>query len=75
MRLRRLSAAGAVLDDDQGIDTQQQHSVHVHEVGPYDSAGLRRQELLLRRAGAAGPRIDRGVMQDLPHRGRRYPVA
>jgi hypothetical protein len=29
----QVSAASAVLDDDQDIDAPQQHSVYVHEVG------------------------------------------
>ena len=42
---------------------------------PRGCRGLRGQELLPRRARPAGRGIDPGVMQDLPHRGRRDPVA
>ncbi len=52
----QVDATGAVLDDDQGVDAPQQHSVQVHEVGCEDAAGLRRQELLPGRAGPAGRR-------------------
>jgi hypothetical protein len=65
----QVDAAGAVLDHDQGIDTAEQHGVHVDEVGGNDAAGLRGQELLPRRAGAAGRGADPGIVQDLPHRG------
>ncbi len=41
----QVSAAGAVLDDDKGIDAPQQHGVRVYEVGCEDAAGLRGQEL------------------------------
>src|ERR1035441_9021176 len=60
--------AGAVLDDDQGIEAPQEHGIHVDEVGSEHAAGLRGQELLPRRAGAPGCGADPGVMQDLPHR-------
>jgi hypothetical protein len=55
---RQVSAADAVLDDDQGVDAAQQHGVHVDEVGREDAAGLRGQELLPRRAGP-GLALDR----------------
>jgi hypothetical protein len=71
----QVSAAGAVLDDDQGVDAPQQHGVRMDEIGREDAAGLRGQELLPGRARTAGRRIDPGVMQDLSHRGRRDPVA
>jgi hypothetical protein len=70
----QVSAAGAVLDDDQRVDAPQEHGVHVHEVSRQDAAGLRGQELLPGRAAAAGRGIDPGSVQDLPHRGRRDPV-
>src|SRR5690349_4949087 len=41
----------------------------MHEVGRDDGAGLRGQELLPGRAGAAWCRVDPGIMQDLPYRG------
>jgi hypothetical protein len=47
-------AAGAVLDDDQGVDAPEQHSVDVYEVGGQDAAGLGGQELLPGRASTAG---------------------
>ena len=50
----QVNAAGAVLDDDQGVDAAEQHRVHVDEVGPDDAAGLRGQELLPGRPRAAG---------------------
>ena len=50
----QLSAAGTVLDDDQGIDAPQQHGARVHEVCREDAAGLRGQELPPARAGPAG---------------------
>jgi hypothetical protein len=40
-----VSAAGAVLDDDQRVDAPQQHGIDVHEVGCEDAFGLRGQEL------------------------------
>jgi hypothetical protein len=49
-----VDAAGAVLDDDQGVEAPQENGVHVDEVGREDAAGLAGQELLPRRAGAAG---------------------
>jgi hypothetical protein len=64
-----VNAAGAVLNDDQGIDAPEEHGIHVHEVGRQDAAGLRLQELLPGRAGAAGRRVEPGIMQDLPDRG------
>jgi hypothetical protein len=70
-----MGAAGAVLDDDQGVDAPQQHGVNVHEVGGHHAAGLRGQELLPGRPGAAGRRADPGVVQDLPDRGRRDQMA
>src|SRR2546429_3971061 len=65
----QVGAAGAVLDDDQGIDAAQQHGAGVNEVGGEDAAGLGRQELLPGRPGAAGRRADSGVVQDLPDGG------
>ena len=65
----QVSPAGAVLDHDQRVDAPQQHGVHVDEVDGDDAAGLRGQELLPGRAGAAGRGIDPGIMQDLPDRG------
>jgi hypothetical protein len=52
-----VDAAGAVLDDDQGIEAPQEYGVHVEEVHGDDAAGLRGQELLLGRAvrRGAGP--------------------
>jgi hypothetical protein len=35
----QVGAAGAVLDDDQGVDAAQQHGVYVHEVDGEDAAG------------------------------------
>src|SRR5438132_3253825 len=64
-----MGAAGAVLDDDQGIDAAQQHGADVNEVGSEDAASLGRQELLPGRAGAAGRRAGSGVVQDLPDGG------
>ena len=39
-----MNAAGAVLDDDQGVDAPQEHSVHMDEIGREDAAGLRGEE-------------------------------
>ena len=64
----QVDAAGAVLDDDQGVEAPEEHGVHLDETGREDSAGLRGQELLPRRARAAGRGADTGIMQDLPHR-------
>jgi hypothetical protein len=41
-----VDAAGAVLDDDQGVEAVQQHGVHVDEIDCDDAAGLGCQELL-----------------------------
>ena len=41
----QVNAAGAVLDDDQGVDAPQEHRVHVYEIGREDAAGLDGQEL------------------------------
>ena len=71
----QVGAAGAVLDDDQGIDATQQHGIHMDEVNGEDAAGLRGQELLPRWARAAGCGIDPRGMQDLPHRGAGDRVA
>jgi len=65
----QVRASGAVLDDDQGVDTPEQHGVDVHEVGGQDAAGLGGQELLPGRSGAPVRRADPGVVQDLPDRG------
>ncbi len=62
-----MDAAGAVLDEDQGVQAPQQHGVHVDETSRDYAAGLRGQELLPGRAWASGRGIDTGVMQDLPH--------
>ena len=59
----------------RGVDAAQQRGIHVHEVDGEDAAGLRGQELLPGRAGAAWCGIDAGVVQDLPDRGCRDPVA
>ena len=64
-----MDAAGAVFDDDERVETTEQHCIHMDEVGRHDGAGLRGQELLPGRAGAAWCRVDPGIMQDLPHRG------
>jgi hypothetical protein len=45
----QVNAAGAVLDDHQGIDAPQQHGVQMDEVDRQHAAGLRGQELLPRR--------------------------
>jgi len=58
-----------MLDDDQGVEAPQEHSVHVDEIDRENAAGLRGQEMLPGRAAAAGCGIDPGGMQDLPHRG------
>jgi hypothetical protein len=71
----QVSAAGAVPDDDQGIDPPQQHGIHVDEAGGEDAAGLRGQELPPGGAGPAGRWVDPRVLQDVPPRGRRDPVA
>ena len=70
-----VNAAGAVLDDDQGIETPQEHSIHVDGIGRENAAGLYGQELLPRRTRTARCGVDPGVMQDLPHRGGRDAVA
>ena len=70
-----MDPAGAVLDDDQGVEAVEQHGVHMDEIGGEDAAGLRGEELLPGRAGAAGRRADPGIVQDLPHRGRCDRVA
>jgi len=70
-----VNSAGAVLDHDQRVDAMEQHGVHVDEVDCDDAAGLRGQELLPGRAGAAGRGIDPGVVQDLPDRRGRDRVA
>jgi hypothetical protein len=64
----QVNPAGAVLDDDQGIEAPEQHGVHMDEVGREDAAGLCGQELLPGRATAARCGIDPGGMQDLPDR-------
>jgi hypothetical protein len=70
-----VNAAGAVLDDDQGVEAPQQHGVHVDEIDRKDPAGLRGQELPPGRPRPAGRGIDPGGMPDLPHRGGRDGVA
>ena len=61
-------AAGAVFDDDQGVDPPQEHGVRMDEAGRDDAAGLSGQELLPGRAGTAWCWVDPGSMQDLPYR-------
>ena len=41
----QMDAAGAVLDDDQGVDAPQEHGVHVDEIGREDAASLSGQKL------------------------------
>src|ERR1019366_6685426 len=41
----QVNAAGAVLDDDQGVNATEQHGVHMDEIGREDAAGLRGEEL------------------------------
>ena len=53
-----MSAAGAVLDDDQGVDAPQEHGIHMDEIGREDAVGLRGQELFPGRARAAGRGAD-----------------
>jgi hypothetical protein len=50
----QVDAAGAVLDDDQGVDASQQHGVHVDELDAEDAAGLGGQELLPGQAWSEG---------------------
>ena len=69
-----MDPAGAVLDDDQGVDAPQKHRVHMDEVDRENATGLRGQELLPGRPFAAGRGIDPGSVQDLPHRGGSDPV-
>ena len=38
-----MSTAGAVLDDDQRVETTEQHRVHVEEVDCEDAAGMRQK--------------------------------
>ena len=71
----QVGPAGAVLDDDQRIETPQQHGVHMDEIGRQNAAGLRGQKLPPGRARPAGRGIDPGIMQDLPHRGGRDRMA
>ena len=51
----QVNAAGAVLNDDQGVEAPQQHGVHVDKVDRKNAAGLRGEELLPGRAGPPGP--------------------
>jgi hypothetical protein len=51
----QVSAAGAVLDDDQGEDAPQQYGVHLDEADREDRSGLGGQELLPGRPGASWP--------------------
>jgi len=71
----QVSAAGAVLDDDQRVQAPQEHGIHVHEAGGDDAASLGGEELLPCRARPAGRGIDPGVVQDLPDGGSRDLVA
>ncbi len=64
----QMNPAGAVLDDDQGIEAPEQHGVHMDEVGREDAAGRGGQELLPGRASAVRRGIDPSGMQDLPDR-------
>jgi hypothetical protein len=71
----QVNPARAVLDNDQRVYAPQEHGVHVDKIDGEHTAGLGGEELLPRRAGAAGCGADPGVMQDLPHRRRSDPVA
>jgi hypothetical protein len=71
----QVNAAGAVLNDDQDVEAPEQHGIDMDKVDRENAAGLRRQELLPGRAGAAGCEADPGGVQDLPHGGGRDPVA
>jgi hypothetical protein len=58
-----VNAAGAVLDDDQGVDAPEQHGIHMDEIDRKNPAGLRGQDLLPGRPFAAGCGADPGIMQ------------
>jgi len=60
-----VDVAGAVLNDDQGIEAPQQHGVHVDEIDRQNAVGLGGQELLPGRPRPAGRGIDPSGMQDL----------
>jgi hypothetical protein len=66
-----MHAAGAVLDENQNVQSLHQHSVNVEEVDGQDPGGLDAQELPPGRACAAGSRIDARIAQDLPDGGWR----
>jgi hypothetical protein len=57
----QVNPAGAVLDDDQGVEPPEQHGVHMDEAGRENAVGLGGQELLPGRARAARRGIDPGV--------------
>jgi hypothetical protein len=65
----QVNAAGAVLDDDEGVNAPQWHGVHVKGSRRRGSRRPGRSGTLPGRARAAGRWIDPGTMEDLPHCG------
>jgi hypothetical protein len=51
-----VNVAGAVLDDDQGVDAPEEHGVHVDEIDREDAVGLGGEELIPGRCTA--PELD-----------------
>jgi hypothetical protein len=70
-----VDAAGAVFDEDQGVQALERDGVEVQEVGGEDAVGLGLQELAPGRAGALRGGVDAGCVEDFPDCGRGDRVA
>jgi len=69
---RRYQNAAAVLDCRKDVHRRAVEQVSGEEVQRQDALRLGSQELRPARAVPARSRVDPGVLEDLPHRGRRH---
>jgi hypothetical protein len=65
-----VDAAGAVFDEDQGVQALERDGVQVREVGGDDAVAWVVRELSPGRAGALWGGVDAGCVEDFPSRGR-----
>jgi hypothetical protein len=71
----QVHAPGPMLDEEQHIQTAQEHGIDVEEIRREDRLGLGFQERLPGLPGPPGCGIDARVLEDLPYRRRREHVA